>query len=76
MFPSGKALDNIEGEEEERRLFYVAVTRAKDELYLSYPLLRRTNGGQDALQRPTRFLAEIPAGLMETLRLRDSFGSF
>jgi len=76
LFPSGKALDNIEGEEEERRLFYVAVTRAKDELYLSYPLLRRTNGGQDALQRPSRFLAEIPAGLMETLRLRDSFGSF
>ncbi|MBI5684167.1 MAG: ATP-dependent helicase [Verrucomicrobia bacterium] len=76
MFPSGKALDNIEGEEEERRLFYVAVTRAKDELYLSYPLLRRTSGGSDALQKPSRFLAEIPAGLMETLRLRDSFGSF
>ena len=76
LFPSGKALDNVEGEEEERRLFYVAVTRAKDELYLSYPLLRRTNGGQDALQRPSRFLAEIPVGLMETLRLRDSFGSF
>ena len=54
----------------------LAVTRAKDELYLSYPLLRRTNSGQDALQRPSRFLAEIPAGLMETLRLRDSFGSF
>ncbi|MCX6909687.1 MAG: ATP-binding domain-containing protein, partial [Verrucomicrobia bacterium] len=76
MFPSGKALDNIEGEEEELRLFYVAITRAKDELYLSYPLLRRTSGGQDALQKPSRFLAEIPAGLMETLRLRDSFGSF
>jgi DNA helicase-2/ATP-dependent DNA helicase PcrA len=76
MFPSGKALNNVEGEEEERRLFYVAVTRAKDELYLSYPLLRRTSGGSDALQKPSRFLAEIPPGLMETLRLRDSFGSF
>ena len=76
LFPSGKALDNIEGEEEERRLFYVAITRAKDELYLSYPLLRRNNGGQDALQKPSRFLAEIAAGLMETLRLRDSFTSF
>lgn len=40
LFPSSRSMDSPEGEEEERRLFYVAVTRAKDELYLSHPLMR------------------------------------
>src|SRR5207244_3605613 len=40
LFPSARSLDNVEDEEEERRLFYVAITRAKNELYLSYPLVR------------------------------------
>ena len=38
-FPSGRSLESDEAIEEERRLFYVAVTRAKDELYLTYPCL-------------------------------------
>ncbi len=42
MFPLARSLDNPEGLEEERRLFYVAVTRAKDELYLTFPLFRMT----------------------------------
>ena len=44
---------------EERRLFYVALTRAKRRLYLSYCLDRRS-GGQKALRQPSRFLAELP----------------
>src|SRR5215469_13240418 len=61
MFPSSRSLQTREAIEEERRLFYVAVTRAKDELYLVYPL-RWLNAPRDQqLQHPSRFLQEIPA---------------
>ncbi len=71
MFPSSRSLLNIEGEEEERRLFYVAITRAKDELYLSYPLLRMTPGNTgDLMQQPSRFLKEIPEMLREEWNLK------
>ncbi len=65
MFPSGRSLEDDESIEEERRLFYVAVTRARDELYLTYPHLRMNAGYGDMLQRPSRFLREIPAELLE-----------
>jgi DNA helicase-2/ATP-dependent DNA helicase PcrA len=65
MFPSSRSLESAEAIEEERRLFYVAVTRAKDELYLTYPHLRLNAGYGEALQRPSRFLQEIPSELLE-----------
>jgi DNA helicase-2/ATP-dependent DNA helicase PcrA len=40
MFPSSRSLDTRDALEEERRLFYVAITRARDELYLTYPHMR------------------------------------
>ena len=71
MFPSGRSSDSIDGEEEERRLFYVAVTRAKNELYLTYPLMRFTPGSTgDVFQQPSRFLGEIPKHLLEEWNLR------
>ena len=71
LFPSARSLESVEGEEEERRLFYVAITRARDELYLSYPLIRATQGyGGDAMQQPSRFLKEIPPELVEEWSLR------
>ena len=71
LFPSNRSLDTTEGEEEERRLFYVAVTRARNELYLSYPLIRITPGSSgDIMQQPSRFLAEIPKDLVEEWNLR------
>jgi DNA helicase-2/ATP-dependent DNA helicase PcrA len=65
MFPSARSLESEEAVEEERRLFYVAVTRAKDELYLTYPNLRLNAGYGEMLQRPSRFLGEVPKELLE-----------
>jgi DNA helicase-2/ATP-dependent DNA helicase PcrA len=72
LFPSGRSTDTTEGEEEERRLFYVAITRARNELYLSYPLIRAGYGNAGtALQQPSRFLDEIPTELLEEWNLRS-----
>ncbi|HEY2124011.1 MAG TPA: UvrD-helicase domain-containing protein [Chthoniobacterales bacterium] len=70
MFPSSRSLDTREALEEERRLFYVAVTRARDELYLSYPHMRLNAGYGDVFQRPSRFLKEIPTKLVEDWNVR------
>ena len=55
----------IPGEEEERRLFYVAVTRAKQELYLVFPVMSRDRGGLDILMEPSRFIRELPGDSYE-----------
>lgn len=65
MFPSNRSLESEEAIEEERRLFYVAVTRAKDELYLTYPHMRLNAGYGEMMQRPSRFLGEVPTELLE-----------
>jgi DNA helicase-2/ATP-dependent DNA helicase PcrA len=65
MFPSQRSMGNADALEEERRLFYVALTRAEDDLYLSWPLIRRNLGSEDALQRVSPFLQEIPSALIE-----------
>src|SRR6266704_2966587 len=65
MFPSSRSMDQRKDLEEERRLFYVAITRARDELYLTYPHMRLTGGYGDVFQRPSRFLKEIPNKLVE-----------
>ena len=76
LFPSSRSIRTVEGLEEERRLFYVAITRARNELYLSYPLLRMTPGfSGDARQLPSRFLGEFPKELVEEWNLR-SFNSY
>ncbi len=74
MFPSSRSINSPEAEEEERRLFYVAVTRAKDQLYLSYPLLRFMQGGGNAIQQASRFLGEVPRELVEEWSLRAASG--
>ena len=77
LFPSSRAIESPDGEEEERRLFYVAVTRAKSELYMSYPLMRVMHGsGGETLQQPSRFLNEIGDDLVEEWNLQsfDPYG--
>ena len=75
LFPSSRSLESDEGEEEERRLFYVAITRAKSELYLSYPLIRAGYGNAvaDSMQQPSRFLSEIPGDLLDKWNLKPAY---
>ena len=70
MFPSTRSLETRDAIEEERRLFYVAITRARDELYLTYPHMRLSGGFGDIFQRPSRFLKEIPSQLVEDWQIR------
>jgi DNA helicase II / ATP-dependent DNA helicase PcrA len=70
-FPSPRSLKETEGEEEERRLWYVAVTRAKDELYITYPLMVVDYNRQTVLQKPSRFITECPPAMFEIWSLAD-----
>jgi DNA helicase-2/ATP-dependent DNA helicase PcrA len=70
MFPSTRSLETRDAIEEERRLFYVAITRARDELYLTFPHMRLNAGYGDMFQRPSRFLKEIPTKLVEDWQVR------
>ena len=66
-FPLKRTID--EGNlEEERRLFYVAVTRAMEELYLTYPMLNSQGNSVNRLN-PSRFVREVDASRYETLRV-------
>ena len=71
LFPSMRSLETRDGEEEERRLLYVAITRARNELYLSYPLIRSGYTSSDnIMQQPSRFLTEIPKELLDEWDLK------
>jgi DNA helicase-2/ATP-dependent DNA helicase PcrA len=75
-FPSPRALRDNEGEEEERRLWYVALTRAADELYLTYPLMVVDYSRQTVLQKPSRFLTEVPVDLYEIWNIEEEAPKF
>jgi len=64
-FPSYRSAATEAGLEEERRLFYVAVTRAKNEIALVYPMLARDRYGVDVILEPSRFLSELPDEVFE-----------
>jgi DNA helicase-2/ATP-dependent DNA helicase PcrA len=72
MFPSSRSLDTRDALEEERRLFYVSITRARDELYLTFPHMRLSGGYGDVFQRLSRFLKEIPNKLVEDWQVRKA----
>lgn len=59
-FPHIAAFNDPEEMEEERRLFYVAVTRAQDELYLAYPIISSSFRTGRSINHPSVFLAELP----------------
>ncbi len=67
MFPNGRVLeaDDLDLFEEERRLFYVALTRSKDQLYLTYPQINPKSYTGDIITRPSRFLDDCPEEMLE-----------
>ena len=69
LFPSQKSIDEPDRLEEERRLAYVGITRARVQLTLSYAESRRLHGSE-MLGRPSRFLAELPPALIDEVRPR------
>jgi DNA helicase II / ATP-dependent DNA helicase PcrA len=75
-FPSPRSLRDNEGEEEERRLWYVGLTRAAEELYLIYPLMVVDYSRQTVLQKPSRFLTEVPVDLYEIWNLEEEAPKF
>ena len=68
VFPHSRALDDPRQMEEERRLAYVGLTRARHRLYLTHAATRAT-WGRGGFSVPSRFLLEIPADLMHGPRL-------
>ena len=69
VLPSQYAARTAEDLDEERRLLYVAVTRAETELYLSYPLVQYQRGSGQVLTDPSRFLAPLPESVLEPASL-------
>ncbi|HET6906719.1 MAG TPA: UvrD-helicase domain-containing protein, partial [Rhodanobacteraceae bacterium] len=69
LFPSQRSTEDASRLEEERRLAYVGITRARRRLVLTYAESRRMHGSE-MLARPSRFLAELPQSLMEEVRPR------
>src|SRR3989440_4845529 len=70
-FPSPRSLRDAEGEEEERRLWYVALTRAQDQLYITYPLMITDYNRQTVIQKPSRFVTEVPPELYDIWTLEE-----
>ena len=69
LFPHQRSIADPSGLEEERRLAYVGITRAKQTLYVTYAEQRRLHG-MDSFAQPSRFLSEIPTELVEEVRPR------
>lgn len=69
-FPHVKSSETSREVEEERRLFYVAITRAKKQLFLSYSKKRRLFGSYRSM-RPSRFISEIPSHLIREVERRS-----
>jgi DNA helicase II / ATP-dependent DNA helicase PcrA len=74
LFPTVQSFDDPPKLEEERRLFYVGITRAERKLYLSFAESRRRNG-EFMRAKPSQFLKDIPSGMLEerrTIKVRSA----
>jgi DNA helicase-2/ATP-dependent DNA helicase PcrA len=75
LFPHSRASASEEDLEEERRLCYVAITRAQQKLYITHAMQRRIFGEED-ITEPSRFLNELPLELMQNLSSGPSWLGF
>jgi DNA helicase-2/ATP-dependent DNA helicase PcrA len=69
--PPARAMDDFDKEEEERRVFYVALTRAKDELYLCYPIMDNRWYDGSIIKRPSIFIQELPESIYERWEVEE-----
>ena len=74
LFPHTMSIDRPAGLEEERRLCYVGITRARRKLYLTHADSRRLHGNV-IYSRPSRFIKEIPRDLIQDVRLKTTIRS-
>ncbi len=72
VIPHRMSRSDPEGEDEERRLFYVAATRAEQLLFMSYPMISETHDFQRIINRPSRFLSNLPDGSYDEAQLEWS----
>jgi DNA helicase-2/ATP-dependent DNA helicase PcrA len=70
-FPTDFAINTEADEEEERRVFHVAVTRARDELYLVVPQIFSRGGKGPVMMKPSRFIRELDPGLVEPMEVEE-----
>jgi DNA helicase-2/ATP-dependent DNA helicase PcrA len=70
-FPSSKAAEDIDSLEEERRLFYVASTRAKDKLYVTYPISIYDRESGTVLSKPSRFIENLEDTIADKFVLQE-----
>ena len=72
LFPLYATLEDKNELEEERRLFYVALTRAQERVFLLYATNRRRMGGENVLGMPSRFISEIPAEYLDRIEFQSA----
>ena len=72
LFPHSRSMDNLNELEEERRLCYVGITRARFKLFLTYTEFRRLYG-HESYNPPSRFINEIPNEHIEFLRPKQTY---
>jgi DNA helicase II / ATP-dependent DNA helicase PcrA len=71
-FPASKSIESLDSLEEERRLFYVACTRAKDYLYITYPMNIFDRESGSVLSKPSRFIQSITEDMAEKFLLENA----
>lgn len=75
LFPHRMSMEDPGRLEEERRLCYVGITRAMQQLFMSYAEVRRMHGN-DSFNTPSRFVREIPAELLHEVRIKSKASSY
>ena len=72
LFPLYASIEDKNELEEERRLFYVALTRAQERVFLLYATNRRRMGGENVIGMPSRFIGEIPPEFLDRIEFQSA----